>query len=115
MLVNTQTSPPPAPIFPKSNKKLKLLDIDPLELARQLTILESSLYHKIKPLECLTRSREQKENADNISNSIQTSNRVRFFFHLPLRQTEQIFFLIRSLTGLQTPFSAKKKRAGELK
>ncbi len=113
MLVNTLTSPPPAPIIPKSNKKLKLLDIDPLELARQLTILESSLYQKIKPLECLTRSREQKENADNISNSIQTSNRVGLPFGLPLRQTD--FWLIRSLTGLQTPFSAKKKRAGELK
>jgi len=77
MLVNTPTAAPPSSILPKSNKKLKLLDIDPLELARQLTILESSLYQKIMPIECLTRSREQKqENPDNISNSIQTSNRV---------------------------------------
>ncbi len=77
MLVNTPTAPPPSSILPKSNKKLKLLDIDPLELARQLTIFESSLYQKIMPIECLTRSREQKqENPDNISNSIQTSNRV---------------------------------------
>ncbi len=76
-MVTTQTSPPPAPIMPKTNKKLTLLDIDPLELARQLTIVESSLYQKIKPIECLTRSREQRsENLDNISNSIQTSNRV---------------------------------------
>jgi son of sevenless len=68
---------PPAPIMPKSSKKLKLLDIDPLELARQLTIMESQLYQKIKPMECLQRSREQKaEHNDNIAAVIQTSNRV---------------------------------------
>ncbi|KAG6845125.1 hypothetical protein H0H87_000552 [Tephrocybe sp. NHM501043] len=68
---------PPAPIFPKTNKKLKLADIEPLELARQLTIMESNLYQKIKPMECLQRAREQKtENIDNIAIVIQTSNRI---------------------------------------
>ncbi|KDR82605.1 hypothetical protein GALMADRAFT_238008 [Galerina marginata CBS 339.88] len=76
-LVNTSLGPPPPPIIPKSSKKLKLLDIDPLELARQLTIMESQLYQKIKPMECLQRSREQKtENVDNITTVIQTSNRI---------------------------------------
>lgn len=76
-LVNTSLGPPPAPIMPKTNKKLKLLDVDPLELARQLTIMESLLYQKIKPMECLQRSREQKtEHVDNITTVIQTSNRV---------------------------------------
>jgi son of sevenless-like protein len=70
-------APAPPPILPKSNKKLKLLDIDPLELARQLTLMESQLYQKIKPMECLQRSREQRtENVDNITTVIQTSNRV---------------------------------------
>ena len=70
-------SPPPPSISPKSNKKLKLLDIDPLELARQLTLMESDLYQKIKPMECLQRAREQRtENVDNITTVIQTSNRV---------------------------------------
>lgn len=69
---------PPAPILPKVSKKLKLQDVDPLELARQLTILESQLYQRIRPMECLTRAREQKtENIDNIAIVIQTSNRVR--------------------------------------
>lgn len=68
---------PPPSIVPKSSKRLKLLDIDPLELARQLTLMESQLYQKIKPMECLQRSREQKtENVDNITTVIQTSNRV---------------------------------------
>lgn len=68
---------PPAPIFPKSTKKLKLLDIDPLELARQLTLMEGSMYKRIRPIECLQRSREQKaKNTDNIASIIQLSNRV---------------------------------------
>ena len=76
-LMTTILGPPPPPIVPKS-KKLKLLDIDPIELARQLTILESGLYQKIKPMECLQRAREQKtDNVDNIATVIQTSNRVR--------------------------------------
>ncbi|KAG5651191.1 hypothetical protein H0H81_009544 [Sphagnurus paluster] len=68
---------PPPPILPKTNKKLKLGDIDTLELARQLTIMESNLYQKIRPMECLQRAREQKtENMDNIAIVIQTSNRI---------------------------------------
>jgi len=63
--------------MPKPNKKLKLLDIDSLELARQLTIMESHLYQKIRPVECLQRSREQKtDHNDNIARVIQTSNQV---------------------------------------
>lgn len=80
-LINTGQQAPPAPIIPKTSKKLKLLDIDPLELARQLTILESGLYQKIRPMECLRRSREQKDDHnDNIATVIKTSNRVRLSF-----------------------------------
>jgi len=59
------------------NKKLKPLDMNPLELARQLTIMESRLYQKIRPVECLQRLWEQKmDYNDNITRVIQTSNRV---------------------------------------
>ncbi|KAI0689705.1 ras guanine nucleotide exchange factor domain-containing protein [Cytidiella melzeri] len=70
--------PPPPSILPKSSKKLKLLDIDPLELARQLTLLEAKLYKTIRPIECLQRSREQRvgKNNDNIASIIQLSNRI---------------------------------------
>lgn len=74
----TNMGAPPTSIVPKNSKKLKLLDIEPLELARQLTIKESDLYRKIRPMECLQRAREQKsDNMDNIATVIQTSNRVR--------------------------------------
>lgn len=69
---------PPQPIVPKSNKKLKLTDIHATELARQLTILESKMFMKIKAMECLQRSRSKKigEHNDSISEFIQTFNRL---------------------------------------
>ncbi|KAF8635804.1 hypothetical protein AX15_000011 [Amanita polypyramis BW_CC] len=78
-LKQTQTNlgAPPPSIIPRNTKKLKLLDIEPLELARQLTIKESELYRKIKPVEYLQRAREQKsENMDNIATVMQTTNRI---------------------------------------
>ncbi|KAJ6164926.1 hypothetical protein N7470_003598 [Penicillium chermesinum] len=48
-LVPTQNVAAPPPIIPKNMKKLKFLDIDPTEFARQLTIIESRLYSKIQP------------------------------------------------------------------
>ncbi|KAF8895269.1 ras guanine nucleotide exchange factor domain-containing protein [Infundibulicybe gibba] len=75
-MVSANLGPPPPPILPRT-KKLRLLDIDPIELARQLTLFESQLYQKIRPMECLQRAREQRtENTDNITTVIQTSNRI---------------------------------------
>jgi len=75
--VTTPPTNPPVPIQPKSSKQLKLLDIDPLELARQLTIMESRLYQNIRPVECLQRSREAKSDyKDNITNVTQNFNRL---------------------------------------
>ncbi len=76
--------PQPVPIIPKPSKKLKLLEFDPLEVARQLTMIECQLYMKIRPSECLTRSREQRsENHDNIAAIIETTNKVecRHYVH----------------------------------
>lgn len=61
-LVPTEV-PPPAPLLPKNMKKLKFTDIDPTEFARQLTIIESKLYGKIKPPECLNKIWAQKKPA----------------------------------------------------
>ena len=76
-LINTSFKTPPPPIVPRSGKQLKLFDIDPLELARQLTILEWGLFRKLRPMECLQRSREQRpEHIDNITSVILTNDRV---------------------------------------
>jgi len=67
---------PPAPILPKSLKKLKFMDIDPLEMARQLTILEWKEFHRIAPVEFANKAWSQKENsiAVNVKSMISTSN-----------------------------------------
>ena len=72
----------PLPILPKNMKKLKFLDIDATEFARQLTIIESRLYSKIKPHECLNKIWQKKpqtsdhEMAANVKALILHSNRL---------------------------------------
>ena len=63
MVLNLSTQAP-APIIPKNMKKLKFLDIDVTEFARQLTIIESKLYGKIKPTECLNKTWQKKFNPE---------------------------------------------------
>ena len=81
-LVPTQNNSMPTPIMPKNMKKLKFLDIDPTEFARQLTIIESRLYGKIKPTECLNKTWQRKlgpqdpEPAANVKALILHSNQL---------------------------------------
>ncbi|KAK0542923.1 cell division cycle- protein [Tilletia horrida] len=69
----------PAPIMPKNAKKVKLLEIDPLEFARQLTIIESAKYREIKPAECLGKAwtaPNAEVNAKGIKSMIALSNNL---------------------------------------
>ncbi|KAI1757732.1 ras GEF [Xylaria castorea] len=81
-LVQTFANNIPAPIMPKNMKKLKFLDIDVTEFARQLTIIESKLYAKIKPSECLNKTWQKKvtdgepEPAPNVKALILHSNQM---------------------------------------
>lgn len=81
-LVPTNNAPMPQPILPKNMKKLKFLDIDPTEFARQLTIIESRLYAKIRPIECLNKTWQKKvapgeeEPAANVKALILHSNQL---------------------------------------
>jgi son of sevenless-like protein len=81
-LVPTQATAAPTPIIPKNMKKLKFLDIDSTEFARQLTIIESRLYSKIKPTECLNKTWQKKvgpdepEPATNVKALILHSNQL---------------------------------------
>jgi son of sevenless len=80
-LVLTLTNSAPTPILPKNMKKLKFLDVEPLEFARQLTILESKLYGKIKPVECLDKTWTKKatngsDHAPNVKALILHSNQL---------------------------------------
>lgn len=81
-LVPTQATAAPPPIVPKNMKKLKFLDIDHTEFARQLTIIESRLYSKIRPTECLNKTWQKKvgpddpEPASNVKALILHSNQL---------------------------------------
>lgn len=68
----------PVPIVPKNMQHIRLLDTDPLELARQLSIMDFKLYSSIRPIECLGKawSKDSSENAVNVKQSIDYCNRL---------------------------------------
>lgn len=70
----------PVPILPSNLRSARLLDINPLELARQLTLMESKLFGKIKPSECLRKKWTSSPTLNNncgISKTIILHNKVR--------------------------------------
>ncbi|CAI2171814.1 16221_t:CDS:2, partial [Funneliformis geosporum] len=77
-MVMTNSDSPPPPILPKNINNLKFLDLDPLEIARQLTLIESKLYNKIRPIECLNKawSKGEGDIAENINSMIESSNKI---------------------------------------
>lgn len=81
-LVPSMSTSAPAPIIPKNMKKLKFLDIDALEFARQLTIIEARLYGKIRPSECLNKTwtkklpADESEQAENVKALILQANQL---------------------------------------
>ncbi|KAI9894025.1 MAG: hypothetical protein M1814_004795 [Vezdaea aestivalis] len=70
-MVPTNPSIYPQPILPRNMRKMKFLDIDVTEFARQLTIIESKLYGKIKPSECLNKTwQSNSESGENTAVNI---------------------------------------------
>ncbi|KAG5519994.1 hypothetical protein PMAC_001070 [Pneumocystis sp. 'macacae'] len=91
LILNIGLNTPP-PVLPKNLKKFKLLDLDPLEIARQLTIIESKIYNKIKPIECLNKAWSKNfanDIAKNIKSMILKSNQITgWVTHSILSQSE---------------------------
>ncbi|OAQ28160.1 ras GEF [Linnemannia elongata AG-77] len=78
-LVLNLTTQAPQPITPRNLKRIKFLELDPLEFARQLTIMEAAVYNKIRPVECLNKAWSSEDpvlaaKAVNIKKMIETSN-----------------------------------------
>lgn len=88
------TSKPPPPLIKSyTMKKIKLLDIDYIELARQLTLKEFKLYSKITKYECLTKVWGKKsglnEDIQTITDFIKTSNQLtNFVAYMILRKQD---------------------------
>ncbi|KAJ1569768.1 hypothetical protein HK405_004497 [Cladochytrium tenue] len=78
ILVTSMGKDVPAPILPRNLKKLKFLDLDPLEIARQLTIIDSKVFNRIQPVEFLRKAWNDKANevAVNVKTMIAMSNQV---------------------------------------
>ena len=94
-LVRTPNASAPTPIKPKNLKKLRFLDMDATELARQLTLMEAELYSRIKPVECLNKTWQKKiptgdpEPAANVKALILHSNQLtNWVAHLILEQND---------------------------
>ncbi|ODQ68407.1 ras GEF [Nadsonia fulvescens var. elongata DSM 6958] len=68
MVPNVGNSPPPS-VMPSGRKPrmYRTMDFDPVELARQLTIREATLYQNIPVIECLNRSWNNKRKPKNDS------------------------------------------------
>lgn len=80
-LILTHAVQLPSPVLPRNLKRLKFLDIDPLEFARQLTMLESKSYGKLRAQECLSKGWSKQPNggpdpAENIRAIIMQSNQM---------------------------------------
>jgi len=75
------TKPPPRSILPyyRNPKSVKLLDLHPLEVARQLTLIEAELFRNIRPRECLNQAwNKDPDRAPNILAMIDRFNMVRY-------------------------------------
>ncbi|KAL4780063.1 ras guanine nucleotide exchange factor domain-containing protein [Aspergillus varians] len=75
-------SNPPKPILPRKLNKLQFLKIDAREIARQLTLMEWSMFGKLQPEELLHKTWQRKERpnapprAPNVRALIQYSNQL---------------------------------------
>ncbi|KAJ9125105.1 hypothetical protein QFC22_000058 [Naganishia vaughanmartiniae] len=79
--MTTTSAAAPPPIIPKvgAGKPLQLADINPIELARQMTLMEYELYTRIQPVDCLNKAWSQTDRPEagaNIKAMILTSNRI---------------------------------------
>lgn len=73
MIVHTPLAVSHRPSHPNSKE---FLDINILDVAQQLTIVESRMYLRIKGTECFRRSREETRNTDSITAITRYSDRV---------------------------------------
>ncbi|KAJ3005153.1 hypothetical protein HKX48_000842 [Thoreauomyces humboldtii] len=69
----------PAPILPKSFKKVTVIDLDPLEIARQLTLIESRLFNAIQPVELVGQEwakKNERSRAVNVRAMTRLANEI---------------------------------------
>jgi son of sevenless-like protein len=77
MTVSHNAAPPPS-ILPPNRKVLRISDLDVLEVARQLTLIETTTFNRIPVAECLHKSWSSPDPAHgpNIRQGIRLSNQI---------------------------------------
>jgi len=82
----------PPPIIPKSLRRIRFIEIDPTEIARQLTLMCSKLYNQIQPVECLNKAWSKKESnpAVNIKMMTEMFNQVTRWVALTILQETDV-------------------------
>ncbi|KAG0315205.1 hypothetical protein BGZ99_007613, partial [Dissophora globulifera] len=119
-MVLNLTTQAPQPITPRNLKKIKFMELDPLEFARQLTIMEAACYNKIKPNECLAKAwtsedPEISRKASNIKKMIETSNLYSNWINeVRLRQLNNFSMLSATTAALAQSPIHRLKRTWEL-
>lgn len=76
------TTPPPNPIVPSKHADCGFLDIDAIEFARQLTLLDFKVYKDIKPQECLDQNWLKAAKEELAPNVIQVISNFNFLSDL---------------------------------
>lgn len=79
MTASVSAGSAPPPIVPRNLKKIKFLDVDPLEIARQFTVMDSKLFSRITVDECLSKAWPKKlgNTMPNFTAIADISNAVR--------------------------------------
>jgi len=74
----SHNAPPPPSILPPNRKILRISDLDVLEVARQLTLIETTTFNRIPVAECLHKSWSSPDPAHgpNIRQGIRLSNQI---------------------------------------
>ncbi|KAL4965718.1 Ras-GEF domain-containing protein [Aspergillus stella-maris] len=75
-------SNPPKPILPRKLSKLQFLKIDAKEIARQLTLMEASMFGKLQFSELLNKNWQRKENSNGTSLAPNVRALIRYFNQL---------------------------------
>jgi len=68
---HTPSNPPPKPLYIPTGKSVVLSEVNPLEIARQLTLIEFELMSNIVPKECLNQNWNKKKQRNTFSQHYQ--------------------------------------------
>jgi RasGEF domain/RasGEF N-terminal motif len=98
---------PPKPVVP-TRHPFTLLDLDPLEVARQITLVEAELFGRIRPQECIGCQWSKKPQSAASATSTDEP-------HSPRQQTNNILEMIKVFNRISTWVSSTMVREPSLR